>query len=91
MVAVPYLDKVIAGCITKINFTFNGAWRGTYEAVEIPNAEFDLRICDLEMLTLAQIESLRIVDLHPKTISDIEGEYMATVDGELAFWKEDDE
>lgn len=89
VVAVPYLDKVIAGCITKINFTFNGAWRGTYEAVEIPNAEFDLRVCDLKMLTLAQIESMHIVDPHPNTISDIDGNYMATSNGELAFWKEE--
>lgn len=88
---IPNGNKVSVCCITKINFTFNGAWRGTYEALEIADAMLDLRICDLEMLTLEQLESLRIEQLHPNTISDVDGDYLASSDGKLAFWKEDAE
>ena len=89
IIVIPNGGKVSVCCITKMNFTFNGAWRGTYEAVEIAGATLDLRICDLEMLTLEQLESLRIEQLHPNTISDIDGDYLASKDGELALWKEE--
>ena len=88
VVAVPYLNKVAVCCITKINFTFNGAWRGTYEAVEVPDAKIDLLIDDLEMLTIEQLGSIKIDDLHPNTISDIDGDFMAASDGSLAYWEE---
>ena len=88
VVAVPYLNKVAVCCITKINFTFNGAWRGTYEAVEVPDAKIDLLIDDLEMLTIEQLGSIKIDDLHPNTISDIDGDYMAASEGSLAYWEE---
>lgn len=89
IIVIPNGNKVSVCCITKINFTFNGSWRGTYEAVEIENAVLDLRICDLEMLTIKQLESLRIEQIHPNTISDVDGDYLASSNGELAFWKED--
>ena len=90
VVAIPYKDKVAACCLTKLDFTFNGGWRGTYEAVQIPNASFELRICDLEMLKIKQLESLRIEQLAPNTISDDLGNYIATLNDELAYWKEDE-
>ena len=71
IVVVPVGDKVSACALTKINFTYNGAWRGTFEAVEIRNAPLDLRICDLEMLTLEQIDCIQLDKLNPNTVQQI--------------------
>ena len=90
VIAVPYQNKVAVCCLTKINFTYNGGWRGTYEAVQFVNGSIDLRICDLEMLKIEQFESLRIEQLEPNTISDDLGYYLATSDGRLTYWKEDE-
>ena len=91
IVSVPYQDMLSVCTLTKLNFTFNGGWRGTYEAIEISGSDVDMRICDIEMITAGQLESLRIEQLHPNTISDSDGNYMAASGGRLAFWEEDDE
>lgn len=87
IVVIPNGSKVSTCCITSLNMTFNGGWRGTYEAVEITSAILDLRIRDLEQLTIEQLESIRIENLHPNTVSDIDGDYLACSDGALVLWK----
>lgn len=86
IIVVPHGETVEIGCVTDIDATYNGAWKGTIQTTIIPDAEYDLRIKDLEMLTIEQIEHLRIEQLHPNTISDITGDYIATENGELALW-----
>ena len=88
IIVIPAGDKACVCAITKINFTFNGAWRGTFEAVEVSTARLDLRICDLEMLTLGQLESIPIEQLQPNTVSVDDGDYIATADGKLMLWEE---
>ena len=88
ILVVPAGNKACVCAVTKINFTFNGAWRGTFEAVEVSTARLDLRICDLEMLTLGQLESIPIEQLQPDTVSADDGDYIATEDGELMLWEE---
>lgn len=65
IVVIPNGDTVSACCITNLNLTFNGGWRGTFEAIEIPGAELNMRICDIEQLTVKQLESLAISQLDP--------------------------
>ena len=91
VIVVPVNRKAPVAVVTKINFTFNGAWRGTYEVVEIGSGTYDLRIYNIEMLTTQQLSSIPIESLCPNTITDIDGDYMASSDGELALWEEDDE
>lgn len=91
MIHVPYGNKVFPACVVGIEATFNGAWKGTIKAVTMGSGVMiDLRICDLEMLTIEQLESLTIEQLEPNTISDIDGDYMASKFGELAYWNGDD-
>lgn len=89
VIVIPAGNKVGAYCVTKINATYSGAWRGTIEAVLLPNVQIDLRICDIEMLTIEQLETMQIMQLHPNTISDIDGDYIATSNGELPLWKKE--
>lgn len=87
IIVIPHGKKVSVCCLTSINMTFNGGWRGTFEAVEIEDAILDLRIIDIEQLTIEQFESLTIEQLHPNTVSDIDGDYLACDDGTLVLWK----
>ena len=87
IIVIPNGSKVSTCCVTSLNMTINGGWRGTYEAVEITTAILDLRIRDLEQLTIEQLESIRIENLHPNTVSDISGDYLACSDGSLVLWK----
>lgn len=90
LVVVPEKDKVNAVCLTKVNMSFNGAWKCEFTGVVLPDVTVDLRICDLEMLTIRQAESLRIEQLDKNTISASTGEFLATKNGELAYWEGDD-
>lgn len=90
MIVVPYGKRVCPACVTGIEVTFSGAWKGSIKAVTVDGVQLDLRICDLELLTIEQIESLTIEQLQPNTISDIDGDYMATKYDELALWNGDD-
>lgn len=90
MIAVPYGKTVVLACVVGIDAEFTGAWKGNIKAVTVDNVLLDLRICDIELLTIQQFESLRIEQLEPNTISDIDGDFMASKNGELAYWNGDD-
>ena len=87
IIVVPNGKSVSAAIITSINATYNGAWKADIQAMTISDAEFDLRISDIELLTIEQFESLRIEQLEPNVITDIDGDYLASIDGELALWE----
>ena len=90
MIAVPYGKTVVSACVVGIDAEFTGAWKGNIKAVTVDNVMLDLRICDIELLTIQQFESLRIEQLEPNTISDIDGDFMASKNGELAYLNGDD-
>ncbi len=90
MIAVPYGKTVVPACVVGIDAEFTGAWKGNIKAVTVDNVMLDLRICDIELLTIQQFESLQIEQLEPNTISDIDGDFMASKNGELAYWNGDD-
>lgn len=90
MIAVPYGKSVVPACVVGIDSEFTGAWKGNIKAVTVDNVMLDLRICDIELLTIQQFESLRIEQLEPNTISDIDGDFMASKNSELAYWNGDD-
>ena len=90
LIVIPNGDYVDIAVITTINATYTGAWKADISAMTVKGAIMDLRICDIELLTIKQFEKLRIEQLSPNTISDIDGDYLASVNGELALWKEDD-
>ena len=90
LIVIPNGDYVDIAVITTINATYTGAWKADISAMTVKGAILDLRICDIELLTIKQFEKLRIEQLSPNTISDIDGDYLASVNGELALWKEDD-
>lgn len=52
--------KVEPACITSINVSYNGAWKGTIECVSVNATLPRLRIMDLERMTLEQLESMTI-------------------------------
>lgn len=52
--------KVEPACITSINVTYNGAWKGNIECVSVNATLPRLRIMDLERMTLEQLESMTI-------------------------------
>ena len=52
--------RVEAACITSINVSYNGAWKGTIECVSVNATLPRLRIMDLERMTLEQLESMTI-------------------------------
>lgn len=70
MIVVPYGKTVVPACVVGINAEFNGAWKGNIKAVTVDNVQLDLRICDIEMLTIEQFESLRIEQLDPNINQD---------------------
>lgn len=88
IIIIPNGKDVSVCAVTKINFTYNGGWRGTYEAVVIDTATIDMRICDIEMLKIKQIKSLRVGQLSPNTVSDDADEYIATKNNEIMLWEE---
>ena len=90
LIVIPNGEYVDIAVITSINATYSGAWKADISAMTVKGATLDLRICDIEMLTITQFEKIRIEQLNPNTISDIDGDYLASEYGELAFWKEDD-
>ena len=89
LIVVPNGKDVSIAVITSISASYNGAWKADIQAKTFDSAQaiLDLRICDIELLTIEQLEHIRIENLEPNTISDIDGDYMASLDGELAFWK----
>ena len=52
--------RVEPSCITSINVTYNGAWKGNIECVSVNATLPRLRIMDLERMTLEQLESMTI-------------------------------
>lgn len=52
--------RVEPACITSINVTYNGAWKGNIECVSVNATLPRLRIMDLERMTLEQLESMTI-------------------------------
>ena len=65
-ITVPNGDSSDIAVVTKINATYNGAWKASIEATAINGTARKLRICDLEMMTLSQIASLKIKDAAPE-------------------------
>lgn len=67
VIAVPFQDVVFPAIVTSINASFNGAWKADIQAVALKPSDItlDLRICDIEMLTIEQFEHLRINQLVP--------------------------
>lgn len=90
IVIVPNGKDVSVAIITSISATFNGAWKADLQLMSIDSSKImlDMRICDIELLTIEQLENLKIEQLEPNTISDIDGDYLASKDGELALWEE---
>lgn len=90
IVIVPNGKDVSVAIITSISATFNGAWKADLQLMSIDSSKImlDMRICDIELLTIEQLENLKIEQLEPNTISDIDGDYLASEDGELALWEE---
>lgn len=60
LIVIPNGSTVDIGCITSINASYNGAWKGDIQATAIGGVSPDLRIKDLELLTINQIEHLTI-------------------------------
>jgi hypothetical protein len=52
--------KVEPACITSINVSYNGAWKGNIECVSVNATLPRLRIMDLERMTIEQLESMTI-------------------------------
>lgn len=90
IVVVPNGKDVSVAIITSISATFNGAWKADLQlmTLDADKVMLDMRICDIELLTIEQLEHIRIEQLEPNTISDIYGDYLASKDGELALWEE---
>jgi hypothetical protein len=90
IVIVPNGKDVSVAIITSISASFNGAWKADLQLMTLDSQSvtLDMRICDIELLTIEQLESIRIEQLEPNTISDIDGDYLASEDGELALWEE---
>ena len=65
-ITIPNGDSADIAVVTKISATYNGAWKGTIEASTVDGTGRKLRICDLEMMTLAQIEALQIKNCAPE-------------------------
>lgn len=65
IIVVPNGKDVSAAIITSINATYSGAWKADIQASVIPDATLDLRIKDIELLTIEQFESLEIEQLVP--------------------------
>lgn len=65
-ITIPNGDTADIAVVTKINATYNGAWKASIEATAINGTARKLRICDLEMMTLAQIEKLKIKEVAPE-------------------------
>lgn len=66
IIVVPNGRKVNTAIVTDISVTYSGIWKGTIKAITVSNVRLDLRIKDLELLTLEQIENM--------TINEITGE-----------------
>ena len=88
IIIVPNNGELSVCAITKANFTYSGSWRGTYEAVAIDTATIDMRICDIEMIKIKQLKSLKVGQLSPNTVSDDADEYIATKNNEIMLWEE---
>ena len=69
VIAVPFNNAVFPAIVTSINATFSGGWKADIQAVALKPSDItlDLRICDIEMLTIEQFEYLRINQLLPNT------------------------
>lgn len=67
VIAVPFGNAVYPAIVTGINASFNGAWKADIQAMALKPSDvtLDLRICDIEMLTIEQFEHLRINQLIP--------------------------
>ena len=90
VVIVPNGKDLSVAIITSISATFSGAWKADLKLMTLDPDKImlDMRICDIELLTIEQLERIKIEQLEPNTISDIDGDYLATEDGELALWEE---
>lgn len=66
VISVPIKGAVVPAIVTGINASFNGAWKADLSCMALnpDNITFDLRICDIEMLTIEQLETLRINQVH---------------------------
>ena len=66
VISVPIKGAVVPAIVTGINASFNGAWKADLSCMALnpDDIEFDLRICDVEMLTIEQLETLRINQVH---------------------------
>lgn len=64
-IMIPNGNSVDVAVITGISATYNGAWKADIQAVKIKGSVPKLRICDIEMLTINQLESLTIGQVSP--------------------------
>lgn len=87
IIIVPNGNSADVCAVTKMNFTYNGGWRGTYEATAVNDAIISMKVCDLEMLKIKQIESFQIRKLSPNTVSDDEGNYITDSNGNAILWE----
>lgn len=65
IIVVPNGKDVSAAIVTSINATYGGAWKADIQASVVPDATLDLRIKDIELLTIEQFESFEIEQLVP--------------------------
>lgn len=63
IIIVPNGRKVNAAIVTDVSVTYSGIWKGTIKAITTNKASLDLRIKDLELLTLEQLESMTINEI----------------------------
>lgn len=87
-------DNVFAGVVVSLNMSFNGSWSGVFSVQSVSNpVQKDLRIIDLEGLTIAQLETYMIYQLcgsefgDLNTISDNEFNYLVTSDYQLILYR----
>ena len=68
VIVIPNDTNVDIAIITAINATYNGAWKADISAMVLSSEQItlDLRICDIELLTIAQFEHLEIEKLNPE-------------------------
>lgn len=66
-------EKIDVGCITKINASYNGAWKAQIEVTSTPDISVPLTIFDLEQLTIEQVEALRIQQMSVSSAENTQG------------------
>lgn len=79
-VVVPNGKDVSVAIITSISASFNGAWKADLQLMTLDpeTVTLDMRICDIELLTVEQFESIRIEQFEPNINAEIDSDYIAT-------------